>query len=139
MEKPDNATIVTPEFIKDVKDVKLEWVNIPQWGKGAGVFIRMMTAKLKDGYEHFVQTKLDKKNKQGLQGMRAQLCVRTMCDEDGKLLYDDRKAGVEQLQDKSGDAIDTIFKAAQKMNKLRKQDVDEELKNLETTQEDSSD
>lgn len=135
--KPAKRIVLDSALITEVKDIIVEWVDVPEWGDGAGVYIKELSSLAKDKYETFVRKRVEEK-KPNLEGIRPHLCARCMCDENGIHLWNDKRVGGETLAEKTSKAIETIFDACLKMNRLRIKDVEAQLKKSETTQSDAS-
>lgn len=92
-------------------DLKTDEVKVPEWG--GTVFVRTMTGTQRDELE--VRLKDNKSN------VRAYVAARTVCDEVGDLIFSDKD--IPELGKKSGAALDRIFEAAIKLNKISSGDV----------------
>lgn len=93
-------------------DSDIHEVEVPEWG--GSVHIRVMSGLDRDAFE---QSLADKTN------IRARLCVLTLCDQSGKLLFgngDEARLGA-----KSGQALDRIFERSAALNGLSKQGIEE--------------
>lgn len=95
-----------------VSDMTIEPLAIPEWG--GQVFIRTMTAGDRDRFEGRVSADPHK-------DLRAHLAVATLCDEVGKAMFSSDDVPV--LTAKSAGALDRIFTASVKLNKIGKADV----------------
>jgi len=115
---------LTKEEILKADDLPKKAVNVPAWG--GEVFVRTMTAIEKDQFEESNRNHEDDGSTTfNAVGYRARLIQKTVCDENGNLLFteDDLPA----LQKKSGKAIDLVIKVSQELNAI----TDEDLKALE--------
>lgn len=112
--------------ILKAEDFEIEKVAVPEWG--GDVCVRSMTARERDRLE----AELLKWRQAGNTDInfRARLCVKTVCDENGKLLFTEKDA--DELGKKSAKALDRILPVAQKLNGLTDQDVEQLEKNSET-------
>ena len=120
------------QAILDVSDAAFTTVYIPEWG--GDIRLRTMTGKDRDAFEiSFSKALQDGK----AQNMRAAMLVRCICDDDGALLFS--KSDATALGTKSAAALDPLFTAAQKLNKMTKQDIEELEGNLDGHPSDSSD
>lgn len=107
------------------EDLSKESVPVPEWG--GNVWVRRMTATERDRFDmSFLDEKTGKPTGNMTQ-LRARLCQMTMCDDDGKLLFSAKD--IPLLGGKSGAAVDRCFDVAQRINGIRKADVDELVKN----------
>ena len=114
--------ILTLESILAADDAKVQTVNVPEWG--GDVCVRVMSGTDRDRFESSIMVA----GKVSTDQFRAKLVAATVCDEEGKLLCSDQ-LHVEQLGRKSSVALSRVFDAAQKLNGLTKDDVDEMVKN----------
>lgn len=126
--------------IKEYNDVKIKWVPVPEWTKDdeeeRGVFVKTLMADARDEWEYntFVKgNEQDVNNKEKLVGksikrMRASLVVVTAVDEKGELLF--TSEDIEWLGTKNAKAVDRIFEVAQKINGMRKGDLEDDVKNF---------
>lgn len=110
--------MLNKEQILQAKDARTERVEIPEWG--GYVFVRMMSARQRDQFEA-------EQVSDPYKDIRARLAVHTVCDEQGEMLF--TMADVEALSQKSAAALDRIFAAAVKLNRISKEDIDELEKN----------
>jgi hypothetical protein len=103
---------------------RVEEVKVPEWG--GTVFVREITASERDAFE---ASSLDKKGGAKMVNIRARLAVLTLSDSEGKRLFGD--ADVAALGELPASAMDRIFEASMRVNRLSKSDVDELEKNSE--------
>lgn len=113
--------ILDRSAILEAADVKKETVEVPEWG--GSVYVRVMTGTDRDLFESSMYLKGDDR----LINLRAHLCALTICNEDGTRLFSD--ADIEALGKKSGEALDRVFKTAQRINGLSGEEVAEIEKN----------
>lgn len=117
-------------------DLKFEDVMIPEWGD-AWVRVRTMSASERDYFEAATIVRNGSQVETNLQGIRARLAIMTLVDPDtGEKLF--QAEDEFPLGAKSAAAMDRIFAVAQKLNGLRKEDVDELAKNSLADQPDAS-
>lgn len=114
---------LTAEQILSANDVKLELVEVPEWG--GAVYVRQMSARAREEFDALLLgdgdgEELDTKN------VRARVIALAACDETGKPLFTLNQA--EALAEKSNDAIDRVYDKAAALNKLRKKDNEVEKK-----------
>jgi hypothetical protein len=126
--------LLSKEGILAAKDLKTEDVFIEEWGGD----VRIMTMRAVDR-DRFEQSIIDQRGKEQVKNMenfRAKLIANTAIDEEGKLLFtmDDVKA----IGRKSAKAIDKLVDVAQRLNGMRKEDVEELTKNSEAGQSEDS-
>jgi len=120
---------LTAEAILAADDLPTIWVQTPEWGKGAGVWIRGMTGAERDQFEMRVsgldgggnQVKMDYTN------LRASLVASCVVDDDGKRLFSGDQ--VEALGRKSGAVLDRLFDASRKASGIGEDDVKALAKN----------
>lgn len=110
------------EDILSKKGGKLIELEVPEWG--GTVHLREMTASERDAFE---QASLDKSGSARLINIRARLASISLCDFSGKRLFSD--ADIAALGELPASALDRIFDASMKLNKISKQDVDDLEKN----------
>ncbi len=95
-------------------------LDIPEWeGK---VFIRVMTAKERDLFEA-------RQRRDDFENIRARIARASLCDDNGNLLFTDED--IATLSNLHGKALDRIFEAAVKFNKIGSKDIDELKKTSE--------
>jgi hypothetical protein len=112
--------MLTRDQVFGAEDIKTEVVDVPEWG--GSVIVGTMTGYARDIFESQM---LDKKN--GNKNMRAKLAAATVQDEEGNLLFSEKD--IEALGKKSGAALERIFDAALRINRIGPNDVDELAKN----------
>ena len=129
-------------------ELKKEKLHIPEWD--GFVFISELGADARDEFEQFVvaerqnlqpkrtagQKKLQPKKTEYLH-VRAALAAATVVGETGERLFS--LSDAVALGKKSGRAMDRIFDAANKLNKIYGQEREDAEKNSETPQGDSPD
>ena len=114
------------QAILGADDLPVTTVDVPEWGGQVGV--RCMTGAERDEFEQSVSD-ASKNGKVNIRGLKGRLVGLTLCDEAGARLFTD--AEIADLAKKSGAAIDRLFKAAQKLNHLTDDDVEELAGNSE--------
>ena len=118
------------EAILSADDLKQETIQVPEW-KGE-VIIRTMTGEERDAFD----SEMIRDDKKSFKNIRARFLSLIICDEQGNRLFDDKE--IAQLGKKSAAALDRLFSAGQKLNRLSNDDIEELAGNLEPTQKDSS-
>ena len=118
------------EAILSADDLKQEIIQVPEW-KGE-VIIRTMTGEERDAFD----SEMIRDDKKSFKNIRARFLSLIICDEQGNRLFDDKE--IAQLGKKSAAALDRLFSAGQKLNRLSNDDIEELAGNLEPTQKDSS-
>ena len=95
-----------------------EEVEIPEWGGTA--IVRPMTGARRDRFEQAAI-------KDPGNNIRARLAAYSLCDEEGKFLFDDND--IKTLGEQPASALDKVFNVAMKVNALAPKDVDDLEKN----------
>ena len=119
--------LLTKDQILKVDDMKMEIVEIPEWG--GSVNVKMMTAQERDAFDLNVAYIDDEKER--AQNFRSRLAVATTCDEKGKLLFKVEEAG--ELGKKSAKAVSRIFDVSKRLNAIGDAEIEEIEKNLPET------
>jgi hypothetical protein len=96
------------------------------YGEGACLYVRSMTGHDRSEYEKRWGGKTAAKNPGAF---RWDMLLRTVCDEEGELIFRDADGQLAMEQDAG--TIETLFEAACVMNGLRERDVEELAKNSE--------
>ena len=104
------------------KDLPTEPVNIPEWD--VTVYVRMMSARDRDLFESQMMDLADKGKR--LDNFRARLAVFCCVDQDGKRIFKD--SDISSLGEKSGEALNKIFSAASRLNKMTEETIEAEKK-----------
>lgn len=116
--------LLSRDAILGAQDLKTEDVPVPEWG--GTVRVRCLTAAERDAYEASFVT-LGKggvqRNADALQTVRARMVALTVVGEDGRRLFTEQD--VQALAAKSAAAIDRLFQAAQRLNKVSDADIEE--------------
>lgn len=124
-EQQDRKVLSKKELLATAGQFRRRWVDHPN---GGGVYVREMTAAERDRYEQWVMdVKFDDRGsftgRPILEHARAKLCVLTMVDEANERYFaDDELESLEQL---GAAFVNDCFEAAQKLNGLTRQDMDE--------------
>ena len=128
--------MLTKEEIISVVDISTEIVEVPEWG--GAVAVREMTGLERDSFEQaMVKVAADGKREADLTNMRAKLCAACIVDQaTGDRLFSD--ADLQQLANKSAVALDRVFKAAQSINGMSADSVEDAAKNSPPAQSGSS-
>ena len=108
--------------------MKFEEVDVPEWG--GKIRVRMMTGTERDSFEQSIMKAEGKEFVRDMTNMRAKLLVRTICDADNKRVFGDKD--VDVIGGKAASALEKIFEAAQRLNKLSASDAEELEKNSES-------
>ncbi len=119
--------LLSKEQILAAEDLPKKRVNCPEWGEGAWVFVRTLSAAERDRFEAGSVELAEESPAARLANIRARFCALCICDEAGQPLF--TPADAEALGKKSARALDRIFAVAQRLNGMRKQDLEELEKN----------
>lgn len=114
--------LLTKKDILQADDLKEEVVEVPEWG--GQVKVRGLSATDRDSFENEM---FEQASSPGMKIVRASLCARCIVDEKGKRLFSDSE--IKALGEKSALALNRVFKVAQTLSGLRKEDVEEMAKN----------
>lgn len=123
--------------ILDANDMKTEIVSVPEWG--GDVCIKMMTGTERDAFE----AATIKQNKNGSQSrnfdnVRARFLVKVIIDPDDNNLPVFTESDIKALGAKSVAALDRVFSAAQELNSVTDQDVENLANSFEVAPSESS-
>lgn len=121
---------LTRDEILKADDFKTEKVEVPEWG--GQVFILTISGAERDDFE----ASLIKGKKTNLSNVRAKFCALTICDDKNKRLFSDKD--VFALGRKSAKALDRVFTAAQKLNGITSEEIEELVKNSGIDQSEDS-
>src|SRR5215510_4834026 len=104
--------ILTRDQILAAVDLKIELVEVPEWGPNAAVYVRNLSGKGRDEFEGSRYKLNGEKIELLHDNTRAALLVRTLCDETGALNF--TKHDIEALGQKNAAALDRCFEVAQR-------------------------
>lgn len=122
--------LLTKESIRKAHDFKVEKVFTPEWGEeGDYVFVKTLSAQEKDALDNLIfsfnqETGEMERNSENF---RSKWAVKVTCDEEGNLLFTEED--LEWLVTKSSKPLQRIFSAAQKLNNVTKEEMEEMEKN----------
>lgn len=112
------------DAILAIKDTDLVSVDIPEWATKddplGRVYVRPMTGKERDAYD------METVGSGRPENMRARMAVRAICDENGQRIFNDSDA--EMLGNKSATALDRVYRAMERHNKLGAAEIEEAKK-----------
>lgn len=111
---------LTKEQILDCKDCPIMELNVPEWGDS--VFIKVMTGAARELLEARSRTSANSTNGT-TNNFRELVVVLTVCDENAETLFD--LSDIPALSKKSGRALDRIFEASLKFNRIGNEDTKE--------------
>lgn len=120
-------SVLNREDILGADDILIEQVPVPEWG--GDVFVKGMTGSERDLFESSVISVSSKTEKVDMRDIRAKLCSKSICDEDGKKLFS--TADVKELSQKSAVALQRVFLVAQRLSGITDDDVEELAEGLE--------
>lgn len=115
-------------------DLKREAVYVPQWG--FNVYVRTLTGAELDAWQASLVNFDGKRPRLQMANQRARLVVKCVVDEAGNRLFKDDEA--DALGRKSAAAIQVLFDAAQRLNALSDDLVEEMEKNSTSEPTDDS-
>ena len=124
---------LTKDLILAQIDLPREEIEVPEWG--GTIWIGVMPGSERDAFE--AESANLTKAGNGLNNFRARYCARAIVDDQGKRLFCS-DADINALGQTSGTALDRIFDAARKINRLGDDDLEELEKNSQATQADGS-
>lgn len=113
-------SILTRKQILEADDRTKVIVKVPEWG--GEVIISSMSGKMRDAWEQSLS-----KSDFSLDNMRARFLAAVAIDEKGEPLF--TMADVEALGKKSGAALNRCTVAAQKLNGMTNEDLEDIVKN----------
>lgn len=111
--------------ILGAKDIKIELVDVPEWG--GSVYVKEMTGAERDKYESSILEIKGDRQTVNLQNARAKLASYTICDENGNRLF--TETDISALASKSATALQRIFEKGMSLSKIGKDDMDSLTKN----------
>jgi len=131
-----SKNVLSAKDILGVSDIKIELVEVPEWG--GNVYVKGMTGAERDKFEGGIVrigAVPGKRGKPGTPGkldltdLRAKICSMTICDADGKRLFTEED--VQALSQKSAAALQRVFVVAQKLSGIGEEDIEELLEGFE--------
>jgi len=135
--------VLTGAEILALDDLPRERLEVPEWGD-AIIFIRTMTGLERDAWEESIikmtPRRVNGKNIQEpeiiMKNARAKLVAKVAVNEAGEQMW--KPEEVTALGGKNCGALDRCFSAAQRLNHLSNEDVEELTKNSEGGTSDDS-
>lgn len=106
---------LTREQILAAEDIKLEKVEVPEWG--GEVYLRPMTGADLDAYEDEMAKRSKGDGKFDLAGFRAWYLSLVLVDTEGVRMFA-QEGDVAALGKKSGKVVNRLFAEAQRVNGL---------------------
>lgn len=126
--------LLSKDQILSADDLTTEDLEVPEWG--GTVRVRMMTGAERDNFEASVAQQKGKNVKANLANFRARLVAKCVVGEDNRRLFTDHEAAV--LGQKSASALDRVFEAAQRLNRMSDEDVEELTEGFDDAQSEPS-
>ncbi len=118
------ATLKRDDIV-EASDIEIRKVPTPEWGqkgdKDAHVYVKGLDGQGVSNFNSSLIVQKGKERRVSLTDIHAKLCVRTICDETGKLLFSE--SDVAMLTKKSGAPLVRCFKVAQELSGLGDDDI----------------
>jgi hypothetical protein len=122
------------EDILSAQDYQTEVVEVPAWG--GSVIVQSLTGKQRDAFEMSQMVQKGKSVELNLINLRAKLVALSLVDQDHNLLF--TEADVIKLGQKNAAALESVYKVAQKLSGLNREDIEELTIALKGVQSDDS-
>lgn len=123
-------TLLSADDILSANDVIIEFCPVPEWGNGkGGVYVRSLQGSELDDYQGSLLTRNGRgKQVVSYDNMRAKLAVRTICNKEGKLLFNEGQT--QLLASKNAAGLSRVFEVASRLSGLNEKDIKEMEENL---------
>lgn len=120
---------LSAQDILSANDLTTEEVHVPEWG--GTVLVSEMSAHARDEFEQWMgrQYRSTQDQEDPYYHVRAPLCAMCIVDSNGNRLFSIEQ--VERLGRKNGNALDRVYEAANRLNKVFGQEREQEVKNSE--------
>jgi len=118
--------ILTKEDIALVSDIKVEEIEVVEWG--GVIHMKEMNGVSRDAFEKEVTNRTANSSSMDITGLRPMLLSLVLCDSKGDLLYEGNE-GIEILNKKSAKVVGRLFEKAQKMNNIGEAALEQAEKN----------
>jgi hypothetical protein len=126
--KKNEMATLDKKSILEAQDITKELVSVPEWG--GDVWVKSLTGAERDQFEaSIVQMKGSNMNF-NMSNIRAKLASLSLCDDKGVRLFTS-DAEVKLLSGKSSQALQRVFKVAQKLSGIGEEEIQELTKGLE--------
>ena len=112
---------LTRDAILGADDLPIERVEVPDWG--GCIYVKTLTGTERDQFEQMATDRRAKK-RFDVRGLKVRLIGMALCDKTGKLLFGG-DSDVEQLNKKSGAALERVYKTVSKLSGLTQEDLEE--------------
>lgn len=101
----------------------IEKIYVAKWG--GAVLIREMSAAERSEMEIKYITAKGGGEGKPMTTLRAEVVVRSLCKEDGTLMFQDIDAGIKKVTGWGSSGVEVVFEAASKLSRLSNKDVAE--------------
>ena len=102
-----------------VEDAVYEIIEVPEWGEGAKVRVKSMSAIDRDQYECMMfKFRNEPNNTRAWEGLRARVIASCMVDADGKRIFPDNDMQWKKLNLKNAAVITRIFEVCMTISGL---------------------
>ena len=118
---PAKRVCLTAREIRELDDTGAEWVELPEWGVGAGVYVRRATGAERNAWE---QSYTDEALPDA---PYEHMAVQFACDEEGKSIF--TEADLDWLLQKCSAAVRRIGEAAFAKMGMTTADIEDSVKN----------
>jgi hypothetical protein len=125
---------LTREEILNASDYTTEIVEVPEWG--GSVIVQSLSGKERDEFELSQLVQKGKVTELNLVNLRARLVAMSIVDENHKSVF--TLADVAKLGAKNAAALERVYKVAQRLSGLRREDIEELTVALKGVQSDDS-
>jgi len=112
-------SLLNRDAILAADDLASENIAVPEWGEGAEVKVRCMTAEERDEWDASIYQEVRGKVVVDRKNFRAKLLAKTIVDESGVPIFSE--SDIETLGKKSSIVITRLFITAQRINGLSKE------------------
>ena len=124
--------LITREAALSTNAFRKVKIDVSEWtpGEESFVWVRELSAREKDDFERSLMRRTGRKTEVSTENVRAKLAVLCCCDENGARIFQDED--VAALTTRPAGVLSKIYEAAQKINEVDDEDVDELVKNSST-------
>jgi hypothetical protein len=122
--------LLSKDQILSANDIRYMDVEVPEWG--GTVRVGTILASERNLYEQSLTTRVGNRRDVNLQHSHAKLVALCVVDLEGKRVF--TEDDVHALSRKSSAAVDRVFDAAAKLNRISEADLEELRGNLKPTQ-----
>jgi len=114
--------MLSRDDILNASDIEMVSVDVPEWG--GTVNVKMMSGHERDAFEASIAGK-------EMVDFRAKFAVAVLCDESGEALFTPQD--IKVLTKKSAVALDRVFEAGKKLNRIGEEEEAALLDTLKKT------